>query len=80
MSVWTLSGALLFISACRQCEHVHCDYLMREKLTFKRSCPVINEFLFTTQLDNVNMVKVTLYCRGSQISKKVGIQLSYFYL
>ena len=37
----------------------------------------INDFLFTTQLDNVNMFKVTRYCQRSQISKKVGTQLSY---
>ena len=31
----------------------------------------INDFLFATQLDNVNLFKILRYCDKSQISKKV---------
>ena len=34
----------------------------------------LNDFLFTSHLDNVNFFKVLRYCQRSQISKKVNLQ------
>ena len=36
----------------------------------------LNDFLFTSNLDNVNFFKVLRYCERSQISKKVNALLT----
>ena len=37
----------------------------------------INDFLFTSKLDNLNLFKILRYCDKSQIAKKVDVTIAH---